>query len=911
MNTQPTKLILIDGSSLLYRSFFGVRPLHTSRGEPTHALYGFWRTIKKRIDELHPTHMVLVWDSKGPTVRHEEYSAYKATRQAPPSDLITQKEAILQFAETIGLCQLSQQGLEADDLLYSLVQQHVADEILVVTGDKDLHQMLTDTVHIYDPFKQKIITKSSFIEERGFEPKHLLLYHSLLGDASDNIPGVKGVGKKTAEKLTQKYLTLEELYKHLDEITPPRIGNLLRESQQDAELSAKLFTLRFEKQALTFPQTAYNASGWLKAKQLFHRHEIKPFYPNGITEQRTLFDLAADSDTQPEWDAKLITTKPQLDALLKKLSAAPIIALDTETTSLQPFKDEVVGLSCAVNEQEAYYIPFGHITDEEQLDQETVLQAFKPLLADPAKRKVLHSAKFDQTGFARYGIQVKGITFDTLIAACLLRTSGESIGLKNLSLRYFNEEMATYAETAKKAKHFGYVPLRDALRYAAHDARQTLKLYHTLKPLLEREEALLKLFTEVELPTSELLLQMEITGITLDAQRLATLKEEAEAELQKIVGKIGACLSAVGERQGDILGGVDINLNSPAQVEILLFDQLKLTPIKKSAKTGKRSTDNEVLNQLSKVHPVPGLIIQYRELAKLINTYLEPLPHEINARTGRVHTTYSQTIAATGRLSSAMPNLQNIPVGGGFGHRVREAFVAKPGHLFLSADYSQIELRVLAHFSGDPALRDAFIHNKDIHRQTAAQIFDVAEEAVTNAQRQVGKKINFSIMYGLTPFGLSKDLDIPPKQAKAYIDAYFERYAGVKNWMDTVIDKAKADGYVSTLLGRRRYVPGLHERNRHVQDAERRVAINTPIQGTTADLMKLAMLSIENVLREKSLKTQQLLQIHDELLLEVPEAEMDAVKVIVEQCMDNVVTGWDIPLEVSLRAGETWGEAGK
>jgi DNA polymerase-1 len=346
-------------------------------------------------------------------------------------------------------------------------------------------------------------------------------------------------------------------------------------------------------------------------------------------------------------------------------------------------------------------------------------------------------------------------------------------------------------------------------------------------------------------------------------------------------------------------------------VEVLLFDQLKLPPVKKSAKTGKRSTDNEVLTQLSKVHPVPGLIIQYRELSKLLSTYLEPLPNEVDGRTGRVHTCYSQTITATGRLSSSMPNLQNIPVGAGFGHRVRDAFVAKPGHVFLSADYSQIELRVLAEFSKDPGLRDAFTHNKDIHCQTAAQIFEVEEKAVTNAQRQVGKKINFSIMYGLTPFGLSKDLDIPPKQAKVYIDNYFAQYPGVRDWMERVIEQAKIDGFVSTLLGRRRYVPGLHERNRHVQDAERRVAINTPIQGTTADLMKLAMLSIEGALRDKNLQTRQLLQIHDELLLEVPEAELEAVKVLVEQCMDNVVTGWRVPLEVSLREGGTWGEASK
>lgn len=909
---KPTALCLIDSSSILFRSYYGVRPLHTATGQPTHAIYGFCRALKKITDGLDPSHLVLVWDTKGPTFRHEAYDQYKATRQAPPSDLVTQKKAILEFVEMIGVRQVWKQGLEADDLLYSLAHDNLADQTVVITGDKDLHQLIDQRTTIFDPFKQKMITYDSFVAERGFEPEHLLLYHSLLGDSSDNIPGVRGIGAKTAEKLTKEFHTLDALYASLGSAIPSRTEKLLADQKEAAYLSQQLFTLKYEKTDLSLSDCTYDRQRWVHAKPFFHTYEFKPFFPSGVsdTNQQSIFGMVEAQPKAAEhtaWRPHLVTTTEGLNNLVKKLQTADMIALDTETRSLTPFRDGIVGISCAVDDTDAYYVPFGHSTGEEQLSQETVLAAFKPICEDASRPKVLQNAKFDQAGFAHYDIAVNGIVDDTLTMASLLRKSSESIGLKALSQRYLGEEMADYKDVAKGKKTFADVPLDKALHYAAHDARQTLKLQRVLAAELAKHPELEKLYREVELPLAGILWNMEHTGIDLDTVTLGSLATEVRTELDKIISKIDACLSGGQQR----IDAASINLNSPQQLESVLFDQLDLPVIKKNKKTGSRSTDSEVLTELSKLHPVPGLIMKYREMTKLLNTYLDPLPNEINAATQRVHTTYSQTITATGRLSSSNPNLQNIPLGGGYGSRVRDAFVAPEGHVFLSADYSQIELRILAEFTKDPALRDAFAHDADIHRKTSALIFDVPEAEVTNEQRQVGKKINFSIMYGLTPFGLSKDLGITPTQAKTYIENYFTKYAGVKTWMDHTVEQAKQDGFVTTLLGRRRFVPGLHERNRHVQDAERRITINTPIQGTSADLIKLAMLSIDQKLTEEALKAYMVLQIHDELVLAVPHAEIERVTKLVENCMTHVVKGWTVPITVSTRVGDSWGECSK
>ncbi len=899
----PNSLHIIDGSSLLYRSYYGVRPLSTSTGIPTHAIYGFCRTLKKITDDLKPEYLIVVWDSKGPTIRHTEYAEYKATRQTPPTDLITQKNAIIEFLTLINVTQLATPGHEADDIIYSLIHEHPTIPTTVITGDKDLHQLLSPTVSIFDPFKQITISLESFIAQRQFTPEDLLLYHSLLGDASDNIPGVKGIGAKTAEKLAQEYHSLNQLYASIESVKPARIKELLLAQQEQAFLSEKLFTLRYHPTQLTITNAHYTLSAWHNAELFFKKHEIKPFVPQGIA----AIQPSQKANPAASFTAHLITTPEQLTHLISQLELQPIVAFDTETTSLTPFRDDLVGISCAWNDTEGYYIPFGHTTGEAQLDRTTVLDALRPIFASTRIGKIFHHAKFDQAGLARYGLTLNTVVGDTLLIACLLRTGSESIGLKALSQRILNEEMTDYSDIAKGKKTFADVAIEQAGEYAANDARQTFRLYSVLRPQLSTDPLLENLYTAIELPLSGLLWRMEEYGIELNVPLLQTLAEQTQQEIEHIVTKINACLD--GGQQSIV--APTLNLNSPQQLEVLLFDHLKLPSIKKNVKTHSRSTDSEVLAELSKIHPVPGLIMQYRELSKLLNTYLLPLPHEINPRTGRIHTTYTQTITATGRLSSTNPNLQNIPISSSIGNKVRDAFVAPAGYVFVAADYSQIELRILAQFSQDTALLDAFMHGKDIHRQTASIIFDCPEHEITQQQRNVGKKINFSIMYGLTPFGLSKDLGISPSQAKNYIESYFTQYAGVKVWMERLIADAKETGYVSTLLGRRRGVPGLHERNKNIQDAERRIAINTPIQGTSADIIKMAMLKLEREFIARSLDAHLVLQIHDELVIAVKEEAATAIVPLLTECMNTVVKGWQVPLEVSIRVGKTWGEVSK
>ncbi|MDQ5890347.1 MAG: polymerase [Candidatus Dependentiae bacterium] len=900
---KPTSLHIIDGSSLLYRSYYGVRPLHTAAGVATQAIYGFCRTLKKITDDLKPTNLIIVWDSKGPTIRHAEYTDYKATRQSPPSDLIVQKEAIIAFATSIGIAQLAAPGHEADDIIYSILKEHPDVPATVITGDKDLHQLLNGHVAIFDPFKQITITHDSFVTERGFTPQDLLLYHSLLGDSSDNIPGVKGIGAKTAQGLAQHYHTVTNLYDSLEALSSKRTQELLALSKEAAFLSEKLFTLRYHPTHFAIEHSHYDKNKWLQATPFFRQYDIKPLLPNGVV-NAPLFAPATDDQLieKPRFTTHIITTELQLAGLINKIKQAAYTAFDTETYSLQPFRDGLVGVSCAYNGQEGYYIPFGHvghITNQEQLARETVLEAFKPIFSDSAISKVFHHAKFDQSGLAYYGLQLNGVIGDTLIIASLLRVGSESIGLKALSSRYLHEDMVEFSDLVKGKKTFADVEIGVAAQYAANDARQTWQLHELLRKKLAQDPVLESLYQNVELPLSKLLWKMEEFGINLDIPLVEKLAAQTQEELDLITAKIGACLH--GGQQ--MIVAPTLNLNSPQQLEVLLFDQLKLPSLKKNTKTGSRSTDSEVLAELSKIHPVPGLIMHYRELSKLLNTYLLPLPQEINPRTGKIHTTYTQTITATGRLSSTNPNLQNIPTESA----IRNAFVAPEGYLFIAADYSQIELRILAQFSQDQALLDAFAHQKDVHSQTAALIFNVPVTEVTPEQRSVGKKINFSIMYGLTPFGLSKDLGISPASAKQYIESYFTQYAGVKRWMEQTVQEAKETGFVTTLLGRKRHVPGLNERNHTLQEAERRITINTPIQGTSADIIKMAMLKLDAEIQRRGIDAHLVLQIHDELLIAVRPEALESMIPLIKECMSSVVTGWDVPLEVSVKSGSCWG----
>jgi DNA polymerase-1 len=892
-------IFLIDGSSFLYRAYYGMRPLHTSKREPVHAVYSFCRMIKKLIDKFEIRYGVLVWDSKGKTTRHEIYEAYKATRDAPPRDLFDQKKHIVEFADLIGLKQVSQTGVEADDLMFSLARERDSgDSVVFITSDKDMKQALDVQTFLYDAFKDRVFTVSDVEEKLGFEVAKVPFYFSLVGDASDNIPGVRGIGKKGATELVSSFKSLQDLYERIDEVTKPRQAKALQAYRDDAFLSEKLFRLHYQETGLLKKDLFFDKQHWNKANPFFERLEFTSLLMQSgavVVEKK---GIAIDSVF------KTVTVKKELVDLVAYLSKKKIFAFDTETMGVDPLRDACVGISFCAEEGLAYYVPFGHIGGESQLSKNVVLDALRPLFEDPRYKKYLHNVKFDQLVLHNMGISLNGVVFDSMIAAHLLAREGQRVGLKALSLFYFGEKMLSYADvvTVHKFDNFAHVPLDKAAAYSAHDAHQTFKLCVRLKKELFKEKALRELYEHIEFPLSQVLFRMELAGICLDSTVLKDLDVHVVEDLRNIKKKIIDCVGS---------GYIDINLNSPKQVEQLLFYDLKLPVQKKSAKGNRYSTDYYVLQKLSGLHPVPELILRYRELAKLKSTYIDVLPLFINQKTGRIHTTFNQVAVATGRLSSSDPNLQNIPASSsGYGIEIRSAFKADKGKVFLSVDYSQIELRVLAHLSGDALLKEAFLSGRDIHAETAAYLFGVNREVVTHEQRQIGKRINFSILYGLTPYGLSRDLGISLQKAKAYIDAYFERYPGVLLWMENVVEQTKELGYVTTAWGRRRFVGGIYEQNKILYREARRIVINTVAQGTAAEIMKIGMIKLDAFLAKSFSQVKILLQIHDELLLSVPEQKVTMVESFVKKTLESVVE-WEIPLHVNTQYGHTWKDATK
>lgn len=914
----PKKTIfLIDGSTFLYRAYYSMRPLHTITGIPVQAVFNFCRMIKKLIKVFNPSNMVLVWDSKGTTARKEIYSEYKAGRQAPPSDLFTQKDLIVKFADLIELPQSSMQGVEADDIINSITQDYKNKgyEVVIVASDKDMYQLLETNVFVYDPFKEELTDVQLFEQKMGFPVYKLPFYFSLLGDASDNIPGVKGIGKAGALQLVQQFESLEDLYNNIDQVSKERTKKVLVENKDNAFLSYKLFKALYYDVNMSQDKLKFDPNNWENAKPLFKELEFKSF----LTEAEVIKEESNESQIyfadEKGYEFKTITTLTQLNELAKYLEDKQEFALDTETNGLSPLMSDLIGFSICAQKGLSYYIPFGHKISNQptqlvlsggpeqpqasgQLSKEEIFKVFKPILENDKYKKILHSAKFDQLIFYNAGINLRGITFDTLIAASLVLEDGIRLGLKSLSEYFFQERMFTFDEMVKdkKLKDFSYVQLDDATKYAAADAHQTLALKEVLQKKLN-ESGLINIFKDIEMPLGQVLFQMEVEGIFVDVSVLKEIGKKLETDI-KILEKEIQLLADISE---------SFNLNSPKQIEALLFTKLNLTPLKKSVKRTGYSTDQSVLEELSIVHPVPKLLLKYRELTKLKNTYVDALPDYINPKDGKVHTTFSQTKTATGRLASFDPNLQNIPTDGA---GIRAAFKPKERHVFLSADYSQIELRILAYFSQDKSLVNAFLTGQDIHALTAAYLFNVPVNDVTKEQRNVGKRINFSIMYGLTPFGLAKDLKIPFSDAKNYIEKYFTEYEGVALWMDKVIEFAKEKGYVETLFGRRRYVPGIFEKNKTLYDFAKRLAINTPVQGTNADIIKLGMINLNNKFQELNLGAEIILQIHDELLISVPKGKELQVEKITKEVLESVVS-WDIPLTVTTRFGDNWLEVTK
>ncbi|MCX5924899.1 MAG: DNA polymerase I [Candidatus Dependentiae bacterium] len=892
---------LIDGSSLLYRGYYGMKPLHTSKGIPVQAVYAFCRMIKRLVDTFNPHHVAIVWDSKGKTTRHAMYPAYKATRQAAPSDLFAQKEYILTFATLVGIVQVAKEGIEADDLMYSLAQERVAqgDTVVVVTSDKDMGQMLCDKIFVYDPLKEVIYDPVNFAEKMGFPVHKLPFYFALLGDASDNIPGVRGVGKKTALELVNTFDSLEDVYARIYEVKQGRARSALQEYKDDAFLSRDLFLLQYHKTALEREGFAFDKAHWKKAVPLFQELEFTSLVKEvGETKVEKELNTQEIVDNLKKRDFQLVTTVEQLSDLCALLKDKKAFAFDTETNGLQPLAVNLVGVSFCVQEGQSFYVPCGHNTSEQQITLEQLVAHAAPLFADTTITKYAHNVKYDQLVLASHGIDMQGPIFDTCIAASLVTKGWQSAALKKLSLYYFDEPMLTYEQMVAERvyKDFSYVPIDDALYYAANDAHQTFRLVSLLQKELELLD-MISLFDTIETPLIQVLCEMEKEGIILDTVELAQVNKVITQGLVFIEDEIRT------------LADTTINLNSPKQVGELLFEKLQLTPIKKSSKGGAHSTDQEVLAQLAKEHPVPGLIVKYRELAKLKSTYLDALPTYVNKKTGRIHTSFSQIRVATGRLASSDPNMQNIPTTV-YGIAIRGAFKPQQGHVFISADYSQIELRVLAHLSQDACLIAAFNNNHDIHAETASRLFDIPIDEVSHDQRQMGKRINFSILYGLTPYGLAKDLDISFKDAKKYIEKYFAQYPGVSAWMDGVIAFAKGNGYVKTHWGRRRDVPGIYEKNKHLHDEAMRVAVNTVAQGTAAEIMKIGMINVRNELKKRGLEAHIVLQIHDELLITVAVEQHKEVEALVVSVLESVVS-WSVPLVVTTRIGNDWKQVSK
>ncbi len=923
---KKSPIFIIDGSSFLYRAYYGMRPLQTSTGIGVQAVYSFCRMIRKLIKDFDIQHIVIVWDSKGKNIRHEIFPEYKATRQQAPLDLFEQKELILEFLNDIKMAQLATVGIEADDLIASLAKKFndQGHPIMIVSGDKDLAQIVTnESIQIFDAFKEKIMSEKTLVEKYEFPLVKLPFYFSILGDASDNIPGVKGIGAKGATKLVQNFDSLDDLYANIDKVDKRRTKELLLDQKDNAYLSLKLFTLQDYPTETNIDDTLFDPTNWSHAIPLLQKLEFKTLVSDilsattqgkkntaPVSSQQNIFgtsSLQVEADTQTNlleeshkflheiYNFVLIDNIPDLINLCKKIEEKKLFALDTETSGLEAMTVSCVGISIAIEPGTAYYIPCKHITDQPQLSIEDLIANLGPIFANENIKKVLHHAKFDQIILHQADMPLAGVLFDTLIAASLIVKDWQKKGLKTLSEFYFDETMLSYEETMKvhKAKNFGQIPLDVATHYAAADAHQTLKLYHLFDAELKKQN-LDTLFHTIEMPVNKILVAMQIEGIYCDANVLEKLDKLVSADLTKIELEIAVYTDG------------PINLNSPKQIKELLFDKLSLPTQKKSAKNTGYSTDAQVLSVLAKIHPAPGLILKYRELFKLKSTYIESLPTYINPQTDKIHTSFNQTLVATGRLSSSNPNLQNVPTGNlGYEIDVRSAFKAEKGHIFLAADYSQIELRILAHMSQDETLKQAFLNDQDIHTQTARNLFGVPQDQITSDQRNVGKTINFSILYGLTSFGLSKSLEIPYKEAQQYITTYFEQYPGIVAWMESIIDFTKTHGYVQTLFGRKRYVPGIYENNKTLYELAKRIAINSTVQGSAAEIMKIGMIELQKNLNDAGVDAKILLQIHDELILTVPESQIELVTKITKDSLESVVD-WDIPLTVQTKTGYTW-----
>lgn len=881
------EIYLIDGSAFIYRAFHAVAPLTNSSGFQTNAVFGFISIVKKLLKERQPTHVVVAFDSRGPVFRHEMYAEYKANRPPMPEELAGQIPYIKQAVGALGLRSFEENDVEADDIIASAAKTLSAEgnRVVIVSGDKDLLQLVDDNVTMWDPMKNTIMDSDAVVAKYKVAPHRLLDCFALIGDSSDNVPGVPGVGPKSAEKLINQFGSLEELYEQVETLKQSKMKERLIENRQLAFLSRRLIRLKLDvavpadpgKYQLGEPDVA----------------QLKKIYTDlGFTSLLKELDSGASIPTD---GFSLVIDDDGLKALEQAIQGAAILAFDTETTSLNSRIAKLVGISLSIDTTACWYIPVGHCHEdgtiiENQLPIEEVKQVLAPYLLSSSLPKVGHNIKYDYGVLKQtLGIELAGPLIDTMIAAYLAEPARRSFKLDDLC-RDFDLTLTSYDTVTagdKREDAFSYVPIEKACRYSCEDVYGTLVLWKHYEKLLEQKEQI-ELFTNIEMPLVPILANMEHCGIRVDSRYLEELEEQFSEKLKA--------------REAEIYqqAGHEFNINSPQQLGKILFEELGL-PHGRKTKTG-YSTDMKVLEKLAAKHEIPALIMEYRNLAKLLSTYVEKLSHLIDVETGRVHTSFNQTVTATGRLSSSNPNLQNIPIRGEEGYKIRRAFVPEDNNIFLFADYSQIDLRVLAHYSQDPALLTAFRNGDDIHTRTAAEIFSVSHMLVTSEMRRVAKTINFGIVYGMSSFGLSTQLRISRREAQKFIDRYFTLYAGVKRFMADIINQARTDGYVTTLLKRRRYLPEIEAANKARREFAERAAINTPIQGTAADIIKLAMLKVQEVLNRKKSSCRMLLQIHDELVFELTEADCHSLKKDICQAMEQALE-IDVPLVVNMEVG--------
>ena len=926
----PNPLVLVDGSSYLYRAFHAFPPLTNSAGEPTGAMYGVLNMLKSLISQVQPSHIAVVFDAKGKTFRDEMFEQYKSHRPPMPDDLRKQIQPLHDIIRALGIPLLVIEGVEADDVIGTLAvaASKANQKVLISTGDKDMAQLVDDNIMLINTMNNTLLDREAVIEKYGIPPELIIDYLALMGDSADNIPGVAGVGEKTALGLLQGIGSMAEIYANLDKVAElpirgaKKLGDKLLAEKEMADLSYRLATIKTDVVLdITPEQLTLGASNNEQLTEYFGRYEFKRWLnevmngadsitnnneqPTKINHYQVTPVLVQDNSDEALPAIQIdrsryetLLTEADLNRWVEKLNQAKLFALDTETDNLDYMAANLVGISFALENGEAAYLPLqlDYLGAPKTLEKTTALTLLKPILENPTIQKVGQNFKYDLTIFARNGIDVQGVAFDTMLESYVLNSTGRH-NMDDLAKRYLGHQTISFEEIAGKGKNqltFNQIQLEQAAEYAAEDADVTMKLQQVLWEKLSKEPTLEKLFKEMELPLLGVLSRMERRGVLIDSDALFLQSNEIANRLSEL------------EEQAYVLAGQPFNLASTKQLQEILFDKLGLPVIQKTPK-GAPSTNEEVLEELAFSHELPKVLVEHRGLSKLKSTYTDKLPQMVNSQTGRVHTSYHQAVTATGRLSSSDPNLQNIPIRNEEGRRIRQAFIAREGFTVVAADYSQIELRIMAHLSQDQGLINAFTQGKDIHRSTAAEIFGVALDEVTSEQRRNAKAINFGLIYGMSAFGLSRQLGIGRADAQSYMDLYFKRYPGVQTFMHDIREKAKAQGYVETLFGRRLYLPDINSSNGMRRKAAERVAINAPMQGTAADIIKRAMIQLDQKLQNDP-DIAMIMQVHDELVFEVRSEKVafysELIKTQMESAADLVV-----PLIVEVGQGTNWDEA--